>query len=211
MPYAHVKQDILAHLPVADLNALLVLIVPMIKLVLTRNAKILAQVLVVLVLVAKSSTTIQYAAVRLSLLVIHLCNVAKKVGNNYLLNVYFITRVLSSIEVEPRPAPVSLCIPSPCGPNADCRVVDSRPVCSCLAGMLGAPPNCRPECVIHQDCPLHLACFGNKCKDPCVGSCGFNAQCNVQNHRPLCTCLPGFEGDPFSGCNPIQGKCVLFK
>jgi hypothetical protein len=22
----------------------------------------------------------------------------------------------------------------------------------------------------------------------------------------VCTCNPGFEGDPFSGCNPIQGK-----
>lgn len=77
-------------------------------------------------------------------------------------------------------------------------------------GMLGAPPNCRPECAIHQDCPLHLACINNQCKDPCVGTCGFNAECVTQNHQPRCSCLPGFDGDPFSTCNPIQGKCLLF-
>lgn len=66
--------------------------------------------------------------------------------------------------------------------------------------MYGLPPNCRPECLIDQDCPLNLACVGQKCKDPCTGSCGFNAKCNVVNHRPICSCLPGFEGDPFSGC-----------
>lgn len=114
------------------------------------------------------------------------------------------------VKEAPSPPPkVNLCLPSPCGPNSDCRIFDSRAVCSCVAGMYGAPPNCRPECVIHQDCPLHLACFGNKCADPCVGTCGFNSQCSVQNHHPSCTCLSGFEGDPFLGCNPIEGKSSL--
>lgn len=72
--------------------------------------------------------------------------------------------------------------------------------------MLGAPPACRPECLIHQDCPTNLACVRNKCTDPCAGSCGFNAQCAVRNHQPVCSCLQGFEGDPFSGCNPVQGR-----
>lgn len=116
--------------------------------------------------------------------------------------------VLQLIEVTPSP-PLTPCIPSPCGPNAECRPVDSRAVCSCLPGMFGAPPNCRPECVINQDCPSHLACVSNKCTDPCVGSCGINAQCVAQNHRPICSCFPGYEGDPFSGCSPVQGKSFL--
>nr|CAD7425818.1 unnamed protein product [Timema monikensis] len=111
--------------------------------------------------------------------------------------------VLCSREAPKPPIPQNPCVPSPCGANSECRVVESRPVCSCLSGMLGAPPNCRPECLIHQDCPTHLACVRNKCRDPCVGSCGFNAQCTVHNHQPVCACNQGYEGDPFSGCNPV--------
>lgn len=105
--------------------------------------------------------------------------------------------------------PMSPCIPSPCGLNADCRVMDTRPVCSCLPDMLGAPPNCRPECIINQDCPPHLACVSKKCQNPCAGSCGINADCTVLNHRPMCLCRPGFEGDPFSGCRE-SGKSVIY-
>lgn len=125
---------------------------------------------------------------------------------NVSMNVEFYTCILILIGIEIRPMPINPCLPSPCGANAECRVVDNRPVCSCESGMLGAPPQCRPECLIHEDCPSVLACVGKKCKDPCIGSCGFNAVCYVQNHQPMCSCMTGFEGDPFSGCNPIHGK-----
>ena len=105
---------------------------------------------------------------------------------------------------EPRQNP---CIPSPCGPNSHCKTSNDRAICLCIPGMFGAPPNCRPECTINQDCPSNRACFGQKCQDPCVGSCGFNALCNVQNHQPICKCFEGYEGDPYSGCNAKQGKC----
>ncbi|VEN46221.1 unnamed protein product [Callosobruchus maculatus] len=107
-------------------------------------------------------------------------------------------------QVKPPPPPVSPCVPSPCGVNSECKAAGNRAVCTCLPGMFGAPPNCRPECLIDQDCPLTLACLANKCRDPCVGTCGFNAQCNVVNHRPICSCLGGFEGDPFTECAPIR-------
>lgn len=71
--------------------------------------------------------------------------------------------------------------------------------------MLGAPPNCRPECLIHADCPTKLACLQSKCRDPCTGSCGFNAKCTVINHQPVCSCESGYQGDPFSGCNAVAG------
>lgn len=71
--------------------------------------------------------------------------------------------------------------------------------------MFGAPPNCRPECLIHADCPTRLACLQNKCRDPCTGSCGFNAKCTVVNHQPICSCEPGYQGDPFNGCNLLPG------
>lgn len=74
--------------------------------------------------------------------------------------------------------------------------------------MLGTPPYCRPECLIHADCPTKLACLNNKCRDPCIGSCGLHAQCTVVNHQPVCTCEPGYHGDPFSGCS--QGKILMY-
>lgn len=113
--------------------------------------------------------------------------------------------MLPKIPYTPQP-PISPCIPSPCGANADCRAVGDRPLCSCQSNMLGAPPNCRPECVINQDCPSHLACINTRCTNPCAGSCGYNAECTVYNHQPSCVCANGFEGDPFSGCTAVQGK-----
>lgn len=92
------------------------------------------------------------------------------------------------------------CSPSPCGPNSVCRVINQQPVCSCVAGYLGAPPACRPECTVSSDCPLSEACSNQKCVNPCPGSCGFSTICNVVNHNPICSCLPGFTGDPFVRC-----------
>lgn len=72
--------------------------------------------------------------------------------------------------------------------------------------MLGTPPNCRPECVIHQECPSNRACIAQQCQDPCIGSCGFNARCIAQNHQPVCSCIEGFEGDPYASCTPRQSE-----
>lgn len=98
------------------------------------------------------------------------------------------------------------CIPSPCGPNSQCKVVGEAPACSCLPNYIGIAPNCRPECSINAECPGNLACQNEKCVDPCPGSCGFNADCTVGNHVALCNCIPGHTGDPFSGCSVIECK-----
>lgn len=73
-------------------------------------------------------------------------------------------------------------------------------VCSCISGFIGAPPICRPECVISSDCLRREACTNQKCQDPCPGSCGRNTICNVVNHNPICSCRPGMTGDPFVNC-----------
>lgn len=104
---------------------------------------------------------------------------------------------------EPRPiVVVNPCIPSPCGPYSECRDIGGTPSCSCLANYIGSPPNCRTECIINSDCSSNLACINQKCKDPCLGSCGVSAQCNVINHLPICICFEGYTGDPFSYCQP---------
>lgn len=94
-------------------------------------------------------------------------------------------------------------MPSPCGANALCRVVNERPVCSCAASYIGRPPYCRPECMINSECPSDKACVNERCADPCAGACGPNTECHVQLHLPRCVCSPGYNGEPFSGCSKI--------
>jgi hypothetical protein len=108
------------------------------------------------------------------------------------------------------------CEPSPCGPNSICRVVNDHAVCSCQPGLVGTPPSCRPECVVSAECPLTQACLASKCRDPCPGTCGQNARCQVVNHNPICSCAAGNTGDPFTRCYAIPGNslclnlCVCF-
>ncbi|XP_031635513.1 neurogenic locus notch homolog protein 1-like, partial [Contarinia nasturtii] len=106
---------------------------------------------------------------------------------------------------KPLPPPVqpneNLCIPNPCGPHSECKVINESPACSCLPGYLGSPPTCRVECSINSECPANRACMNQKCVDPCPGSCGINARCEVINHRPVCTCDTQYSGDPFQGCS----------
>ncbi|EZA46539.1 hypothetical protein X777_00055, partial [Ooceraea biroi] len=95
------------------------------------------------------------------------------------------------------------CTPSPCGPNSLCQIISGNPACSCLPNYIGVPPQCRPECILSSECKSLLACVNQRCTDPCPGSCGVNAQCHVLNHLPVCTCMEGFTGDPFTQCSII--------
>lgn len=96
--------------------------------------------------------------------------------------------------------PTNPCQPSPCGPHSQCREYNNQAVCSCLSGYRGAPPSCRPECVASSDCPLDKACSNQKCMNPCQGTCGVSALCQVVNHNPICSCPNGLSGDPFTRC-----------
>lgn len=103
------------------------------------------------------------------------------------------------------------CQPSPCGPNSQCKAVNEQAVCSCLPNYLGSPPGCRPECVVSTECSLNRACINQKCTDPCPGTCGLNAKCEVINHSPICSCPVDYTGDPFTRCFPTPRKLRLNK
>lgn len=124
------------------------------------------------------------------------CQIIRKFVK-HLPTLYYISTFLELIEIIPQTNP---CQPSPCGPNSECKVNGDSPACSCLSGFIGSPPSCRPECVSNSDCPESLACISRKCRDPCPGSCGSNAECHVISHTPNCNCLLGYTGDPFSQC-----------
>lgn len=94
------------------------------------------------------------------------------------------------------------CLLMPCGKNAICVEEHGIPKCKCVPPFIGNPyiDGCEAECVVNQDCDNHLACFNQHCRDPCPGVCGSNAKCEVIDHVPVCSCLPGYTGDPFDSC-----------
>lgn len=99
------------------------------------------------------------------------------------------------------------CTPSPCGSNAICKERNGAGSCVCSQSYFGNPyEGCRPECSVNTDCPSDKVCQQNKCNDPCPGTCGNNAQCQTVNHAPICTCLPGYTGNPFQLCTVVLGK-----
>ena len=120
---------------------------------------------------------------------------------------YIVNFELFTEPKPPKPSPViGSCEPNPCGPYSICTVLGPRPVCECQPGYFGKPPHCQPECLKSSDCTLDKACINQKCHDPCPGTCGANALCQVVNHNPICSCPPGFTGDPFVYCQNIPSK-----
>ncbi|XP_046680370.1 adhesive plaque matrix protein 2-like [Homalodisca vitripennis] len=102
------------------------------------------------------------------------------------------------------------CSPSPCGSNTVCKERNGSGSCRCRANYSGDPyTGCRPECVLTTDCPPSRACVSNRCVDPCPGVCGVNAQCQVINHVPVCSCVAGFTGNPLTSCQLIP-PCKLY-
>jgi hypothetical protein len=102
----------------------------------------------------------------------------------------------------------------PCSAPARCTVVpDSLPVrtmiCKCPEGYVSSgngvcktiPPFTKVGCVADTECPSDKACFNSVCRDPC--NCGTNADCRVAEHRPICTCKVGFEGNPEIQCTRV--------
>jgi hypothetical protein len=126
----------------------------------------------------------------------------------------FIGSPYSGCRLEP-PSP---CVPNPCGPGAQCVVSpDGKSMCRCPDGMGGdptGPAGCHGyECVVDDNCADNQACMGYRCRDPCPGSCGVNANCRVEKHHPVCTCEPGFTGNPVIRCFTVpkpepQNPCL---
>ena len=97
--------------------------------------------------------------------------------------------------------------PCDCGTGAQCFVEDHRPVCVCPPGYVGNPQiSCEPiGCQSDGDCRDRETCVQGDCVNPCLlqDPCGRHAECYPSRHRANCRCLPGYEGDPFVGCEVI--------
>lgn len=176
-----------------------------------------------------------------------------------------------------------VCEHDTCADTAICTGRKHQPVCECPPGQTGNPnvacetlrQPLEPECRSDQDCPSKLACFNNRCENPCaksnvcqsdqtctvvdtlpvrtmmcrcpsdmvvdnsgrcvaikqndpscisntdcsdpelclrgvcviacrVETCGVNAQCLSSQHRAICSCAPGYEGNPHIECSPSE-------
>lgn len=103
------------------------------------------------------------------------------------------------------------CNPSPCGANAVCKERNGVGSCTCLPEYNGDPyTECRPECVLNTDCAKNRACVNNKCRDPCPGVCGVDAECHVINHSPSCSCPSGYTGNPSQYCRKEIKRNIFF-
>lgn len=107
----------------------------------------------------------------------------------------------------------SPCSPSPCADNAQCTEQNGIARCTCIPPYIGNPytGGCKPECIINSDCASNMACLSQHCRNPCQGLCGTNTECSVVNHIPVCTCLPGYDGNPFTSCRqePVTGRYLI--
>lgn len=118
-----------------------------------------------------------------------------------------IKRVQFSVAPPAYEEPRDPCNPSPCGNNAMCSG-DGQ--CTCLAEYQGDPyVSCRPECVLSSECARNRACVNQKCVDPCPGTCGASAICEVVNHIAMCHCPEGMTGNAFIHCSPVQSRFHL--
>lgn len=97
-----------------------------------------------------------------------------------------------------------VCDQYPCGRQTICKGVAHRPVCSCRDGFFGDPrKGCvKKDCESDNDCSDEKYCEQHVCKIACLTGkpCGENSVCSSEKHRRLCSCKPGYTGNPNTGC-----------
>lgn len=104
-----------------------------------------------------------------------------------------------------------------CGPEQQCTVFDSLPlrtiICTCPTDTITnergqcVPPPIRQAdgCEIDADCPNTDKCLRGQCEQACrIERCGVNAQCEANAHRAVCSCAPGYTGNPFVECSSCK-------
>ncbi|KAJ8890120.1 hypothetical protein PR048_009627 [Dryococelus australis] len=90
--------------------------------------------------------------------------------------------------------------------NGKCRAKCSG-ASVCAQGHICDNGVCVAGCHAHKDCPSDKACMNQQCSNPCaegVFPCGKNALCRVSEHRAVCLCPDGFQGEPTQTCSRYE-------
>ena len=77
----------------------------------------------------------------------------------------------------------------------------------CPQGHLCRGGTCLPGCVLNTDCGDQEVCHQGQCSDPCQlasTGCARSAECRVSNHRPVCLCPQGLQGNPKVECKKVE-------
>ena len=101
------------------------------------------------------------------------------------------------------------CLQDACGPNADCARSGQRAICTCRSGYLGSPYSRYTRVMVEMVMTMLMArsgCRANPCQP---GICGAGAECKDVGGRPVCECLPGHQGNPYSGCIQVYHLPLL--
>lgn len=53
-------------------------------------------------------------------------------------------------------------------------------------------------CNKDTECPDSMRCVGRTCLNLCPSACGTNSVCRMTNHLPVCSCPPGYRGNPYA-------------
>lgn len=105
-----------------------------------------------------------------------------------------------------------------CTPDQQCRVLDTLPLrtimCTCppdsftdASGRCKAIEYEKPQCTFDSECSNAEKCVRGVCVEACkVDVCGINALCNSLEHRGVCTCAPGYQGNPHIECTTSKSK-----
>lgn len=104
----------------------------------------------------------------------------------------------------------------PCGRGAICEVVAHVASCRCPPGTQGDPRRAcvSAVCQYNDDCNDNQICdrLNRVCQPACSDtSCAPGAICTAKLHQPICSCPPGYSGDPYlRGCMTVQltDECV---
>lgn len=128
------------------------------------------------------------------------------VSLRYVILLFYSSSIIIVLDIPRDP-----CNPTPCGANTICKELNGAGSCTCVQNYFGDPyTGCRPECVMNSDCSHDKSCLNMKCRDPCPGTCGVNAECRVFNHNPQCYCVSGFTGNALSFCREIQASKIIY-
>lgn len=98
---------------------------------------------------------------------------------------------------------------SDCACGQICNRGKCRSKCNpgnCPAGQLCKNGACVAGCRTNADCSNDRSCINGQCLDPCKRDkpCGENAICQVADHRALCLCKDGFQGEPTKKCTKFE-------